>query len=288
MKKGWLVINGFLKSDKFKEIYSLLQSSSTKFNIELVIKTNVELCDVLDNSLPFTRPDFVLFWDKDVLLASRLENLGLKLFNSANAIETCDDKGLTALTLASNGIAHPKTIIAPKTFENIGYNDLSFLCLAIEKLGFPLIIKESFGSFGKQVYLAKTYKQAKRIIKKLSHKPFILQEFISDSYGKDVRINVVGEKVVASMLRYNNNDFRSNISNGGKMQPFTPSKKQESLAIKASKALKLDFGGIDILFGKDDKPIVCEVNSNLHFKSTLSCTNVNVADYIMEYINGKI
>ena len=288
MKKGWLVINGFLRSDKFMEIYSLLQSSSTKFNIELIIKTNLELSVVLDNSLPFAKPDFVLFWDKDVLLARRLESLGLKLFNSADAIETCDDKGLTALTLVKNNITHPKTIIAPKTFEKIGYNDLSFLNLAIEELGLPLIIKESFGSFGKQVYLAKTLKQAKQIIKKLGHKPFILQEVIINSYGKDVRINVVGGKVVASMLRFNDKDFRSNVSNGGKMQPFTPTKMQANLAIKACRAIKLDFGGVDILFGKDDKPIVCEVNSNLHFKSTLICTSVNVADNIMEYINGKL
>ena len=90
------------------------------------------------------------------------------------------------------------------------------------------------------------------------------------------------------MLRFNDKDFRSNVSNGGKMQPFTPTKMQANLAIKACRAIKLDFGGVDILFGKDDKPIVCEVNSNLHFKSTLICTNVNVADNIMEYINGKL
>ena len=90
--------------------------------------------------------------------------------------------------------------------------------------------------------------------------------------------------MIASMLRYNDNDFRSNISNGGSMRCYIASEEQKALAIASVEALKLDFAGVDIMFGPNEEPIVCEVNSNPHFKSTLDCTGVNLADDIIKHI----
>jgi RimK family alpha-L-glutamate ligase len=115
----------------------------------------------------------------------------------------------------------------------------------------------------------------------------IFQEFISESSGRDVRINMVGDKAVASMLRYNDNDFRANITNGGSMKKYTPTANEIRVAQTVMKALKLDFGGIDILFGKNE-PILCEVNSNAHFKNIYDCTGVNAAEKIFEYILNDI
>ena len=86
------------------------------------------------------------------------------------------------------------------------------------------------------------------------------------------------------MLRYSDTDFRANITNGGKMVPFTPDKAWKEAAIKISKALKLDFAGVDLLFGKDDKPYICEINSNAHFKNIDDCTGSDVALEIIDYI----
>lgn len=283
--KGWLIVNSFVDSEKFNELYSLLLESAKKQNVSLELLKGSELinivgCDFTDKPLP----DFVIFWDKDINLAKALENMGLRLFNSSDAINYCDDKAKTYIQLSKAGIRIPKTITAPKTYEGLGYTDFTFLQIAIQKLGLPLVIKESFGSFGQQVYLANTEDEAKKIIKTIGHKDFVLQEFISTSCGKDVRLNVVGQQVSASMLRYNDNDFRSNISNGGNMKCYTPSEEQQLLAIASAKALNLDFAGVDIMFGPDNVPIVCEVNSNPHFKSTLDCTGINLADNIIEYI----
>ena len=88
------------------------------------------------------------------------------------------------------------------------------------------------------------------------------------------------------MLRENDNDFRSNISNGGRGSLYQPSKEFVNLAIKATKALGLDFAGVDVMFGTDG-PILCEVNSNPQFASTLAATGVNLADYIADYILNK-
>ena len=275
---GWLVINGFLHSNKFNEIYSWLKTAFEKKGHTINVYTNIELANItkIEN-----KPDFVLFWDKDIPLAKRLEKMGLRLFNSATAIENCDNKALTYIEL--KGIVKmPKTIIAPMTYRNIGYNNTDFVKNSINTLGLPVVIKECFGSFGQQVYLAESYEKAIDIVKN-TNEPLIFQEFIAESKGKDIRIKMVGNNAVASMLRYNDNDFRANITNGGSMKNYTPTEKEIEIAQKVCKVLNLDFGGVDILFGKDG-PIVCEVNSNAHFKNIYDCTGVNVADYIGDYI----
>ena len=153
--KGWLVVNGFLQSNKFEELYSYLTAASKSAQIQLLIKTSTELFSALgDDFFEQEKPDFAIFWDKDYVLAKRLEQAGVPLFNSAEAMRLCDDKTLTAVALQGK-VKMPKTMIAPKTFEGVGYTDRAFLSNAASILGFPMVVKEACGSFGKQVYLAK-------------------------------------------------------------------------------------------------------------------------------------
>ena len=123
-------------------------------------------------------PDFVLFWDKDIRLARHLEILGLPVFNSSKAIEACDDKRLTHILLQKENIPMPKTIIAPFTYNNIGYTNLEFLTKAEEKLLYPFVIKEAYGSFGQQVYLVNSHEEAVARIEKIGAKPMLFQEFV--------------------------------------------------------------------------------------------------------------
>ncbi len=288
MMRGWLVVNHYLDSKKFSELYAMLCESATKLNVSLEIKTTGEIiCEVSSRFAMYSLPDFVIFWDKDIYVAQRLEKAGIKVFNSSKAIELCDNKILTAINL-ENKVKTPKTIIAPRTFEGIDYPKLDFLEYARKTLHFPLVIKEAYGSFGKQVYLANDMDEASAIIKSLHHKEFLIQEFIATSQGRDVRVNVVGQKVVSSMLRYNPDDFRSNITNGGKMKPYKLNEQQKNMALKACETLGLDFAGVDLLFGEHDEPLVCEVNSNPHFKSSYICTGIDMSFYVIEYIIEKL
>ena len=284
--KAWLIVNGFISSAKFHDLYGYLDRAAKKHGITLDIKTTDSLVCKSNGEILGEGVDFVLFWDKDVHLAKRLEKLGLKLFNSAESIEICDSKALTAEALEGK-VATPKTIIAPKTFEGVGYNNLDFLENATRVLGLPMIIKEAYGSFGAQVYLAKTLDEAKKIVDAIGHKEFIMQEFIEESVGRDVRVNVVGGRVVSAMERYNENDFRSNITNGGSMRKIEITKEIENASLIACEVIGLDFAGVDVLFGKEG-PIVCEVNSNPHFKSSLECTGVDMSELIISYIAEKL
>lgn len=286
---GILVVNEFLKSNKFNEIHSWLLEAGRKQNINMMLKTNAELLiDIHKGDFP-RLSDFILFWDKDVKLASYLERLGYPVFNSSRAIEVCDDKSLTHLSLMNSGIKMPRTFIAPKTFENIGYTNYDFLNEISALIGFPLVIKESFGSFGQQVYLIKNEDELLSKVMQIGSKSMIFQEFIPTSFGRDIRLQVVGGEVIASMYRYTEDgDFRANLTIGGKMKPYTPNKEQTELALLCCNLIGLDFAGVDIIFGEQDEPILCEINSNAHFKNIYDCTGVNAADVIINHIRTKV
>lgn len=288
---GWLVVNEFLQTSKFNEIHQWLLGAANRQGITLIQKTNARLLIELPllRSLENPDVDFVLFWDKDVRLAKYLELMGYKVFNSSEAIYACDDKSKTHLLLSGEGIPMPRTIIAPMTYENIGYTDMFFLTAVADKLGFPMIVKECFGSFGQQVYMVKDLNELILKVKEIGSKPMLFQEYIKTSHGRDIRLQVVGGKVIAAMNRYSEDgDFRANLTIGGKMKPYQPTDKQVDLAIKCCEVLGLDFAGVDILFGEDEEPIVCEVNSNAHFKNIFDCTGVNAADAIISHIKSRI
>lgn len=290
---GWLVVNEFLNSDKFNEIHKWLLDAAKKQGIRLVKKTNAQILIELprkglkEGTLPDA--DFVLFLDKDVRLARYLELLGYKVFNPAEAIYACDDKSMTHLLLSGAGIPMPVTIVAPMTFDNIGYTNTDFLNDIAGKLGFPMVVKECFGSFGQQVYLAGDFGELAAIVRRIGTKPMLFQEYIKTSHGRDIRLQVVGNRVIAAMYRYSDSgDFRANLTIGGKMKPYRPTDKQVDLALKSCEILGLDFAGVDILFGEDEEPVVCEVNSNAHFKNIYDCTGVNAADAIISHIKSKL
>jgi RimK family alpha-L-glutamate ligase len=299
---GWLIVNEFLHSNKFNDIHEWFLEAARKQGVVMKIKTNAQLLIDLTNisykagkhteninKKEDGNADFVLFWDKDIRLAYYLELLGYRVFNCARAIKICDDKSLTHLTLMNENIRMPGTIIAPKTFDNIGYTNVSFLDEISSRLGFPMVVKECFGSFGQQVYLVNNPEELKERIKQIGSKPLLFQEYIASSFGKDLRLQVVGSDVIASMLRYSDTgDFRANLSIGGKMKNYIATKEQCELALRCCEIIGLDFAGVDILFGKNEQPILCEVNSNAHFKNIYDCTGVNAADAIITYIKKKL
>lgn len=287
MKKAWIIVNHFLRTNKFSELYEFFRESAVKYSVDLEVYTNAEAYALLEKKAPL--PDFILFWDKDIRLGRLFEACGARIFNTPSAIELSDDKYLTYLRLKKAGLPQPETIAAPMTYHNIGFrDDYGFVYEYGRLLGYPMVIKEVFGSFGEQVYLAHNDEEAIEITKKCGCRPLIFQQFISFSHGRDIRINVVGGKVVASMERRSENgDFRANLTIGGKMKKITPDEKALSLAIDACRALGLDFGGVDLLYTENGY-LICEVNSNAHFKNIMELTGVNIADKIFEYITEKI
>lgn len=294
-KYGWLIYNASLTSQKFTEINNWYKESAIKKGITLDLIKNSEIFSVIENNSTIIKmdshkdkPDFILFMDKDIRLAKHLEKLGYKLFNGAKTIESCDDKILTYQILSDNNIKIPKSLISPMMFPGTKETDNKFVDYIEREFQYPLVIKEAFGSFGEQVYLVENREELLKKRKDLLYVPHLYQEFINSSRGKDVRLHVVGDKVVATMLRTSDIDFRANVTSGGKMHEFEPPKAFTELAIKASKLIGADFSGVDILFGEENEPIICEINSNAHIKNIYDCTGVDVADHILDYILWSI
>lgn len=287
---GWLVVNSYYNPAKFRSLYKVLQESADKAGLHYSMWNSDALPTIIGSKCREPRPDFVLFWDKDVLLARAMELSGLRLFNSAQAIALADDKVQTSLRLAAFNIPQVDTIPAPTCFPGCKRNPAAAEAAA-RILGWPLIIKENKGSFGQQVYLANNSQEAARILTHIGEHDCLFQRYIAASKGKDLRVTVVGGKVVCAMERHaaTNDEFRSNIGTGGTASARAISPLEEKLALAATAALGLDFAGVDILMGKDENErYVCEVNSNPQLQSTIDTCGVNPATNIMWHIRNQI
>lgn len=287
MKRGLLFTNHFLSSPHFDALYAQLDSAAAGLGIALSHATGGDAMCAFEGH-PARDVDFVLFWDKDIAAARRIVRHGIPVFNSPDAIRICDNKSETAEALLSAGIPTPRTLCAPTTYGNVGYTKTDFIEKAGEALGFPFVIKECYGSFGEQVYLAQAVAEAERIVVAIGARPFVFQEMIAEAFGTDIRVNVVGERAVCAMRRTGKTgDFRSNIAGGGRGETYTLTEREASLAVAAARAVGADFAGVDLLLGKNG-PLVCEVNSNPHFTGTLRYTGIDLAVPIFEHILKSI
>ena len=233
--------------------------------------------------------DFVLFFDKDKYTGEMLEKQGIRLFNSASATAICDDKMLTHIVLADNGIPMPNTLSGALCYNPDGTLSDGYLQLACNKLGLPMIVKQCYGSYGEQVYLVKTRQELSDLLGEIKNKAYLLQQFEQQSKGKDMRVIVIGGKVQCAMLRTNSGDFRSNVAHGGKATATDVPQDIADMCEKAARIIGLDYCGIDVLLG--DTPKICEVNSNAMFEAMENATGVNVAklyaEHIVKCINGS-
>ncbi|MBO5240692.1 MAG: RimK family alpha-L-glutamate ligase [Clostridia bacterium] len=291
MKKGLILTNAYTK---------LVAS----FNQAIRLKEELERLDVAidvlrndgffatvnaqgDVETTLADYDFCVYLDKDKYISQMLEKRGVRLFNRHQAIVDCDDKMVTFIRLADNGIAMPATLSGLLCFtpeEKVRKKTLD----KIERtLGYPLIAKECFGSLGKNVYKIDDRSELEAIAETLKCKPHLFQKFIAESAGKDIRVIVVGGKFTAAMLRKSETDFRSNIELGGIGSPIEIPEKLQRTCEKIAAILNLDYCGIDILLEKNDY-LVCEVNSNAFFGGIEKVTGVNVARSYAEHIIHEI
>ena len=231
--------------------------------------------------------DFCVYLDKDKYVSYALEKCGIRLFNRHDAIRACDDKAITFLRLAGNGVPMPKTfpgLLCYTPDSRVSSKTYEFLA---RELGFPMIAKQCYGSLGKFVYKIDNMEELELTGERIKCVPHLFQQFISESAGRDVRVICVGGRAIAAMKREANGDFRSNIELGGKGTPYEIDCELRDLTEKVARILNLDYCGIDVLFGKDGY-LLCEVNSNAFFGGIESVTGENIAKKYAEHILKEI
>ncbi len=227
--------------------------------------------------------DFCIYLDKDKYVSYALEKCGLRLFNSHRAIELCDDKALTCLYLAGNGVPMPKTLPGLLCYEPSAAVLPDTYAVLERELGYPMVAKQCYGSLGKFVYKIDDRAELEKKCEELKCIPHLFQQFIKESAGRDIRVTVIGGRAVAAMERKSTTDFRSNIELGGTGTPKKIDEKLKTLAEKAANLLGLDYCGIDILCGNGGY-LLCEVNSNAFFGGMERVTGINVARLYAEHI----
>jgi ribosomal protein S6--L-glutamate ligase len=213
-------------------------------------------------------------------IVRQLEMQGVYTVSSSIAINRSRDKLRSLQLLARSGVGIPKTIVSRNSTD---IDDL------IDKVGgTPVIIKLARGTHGNGVVLAETKKAAKSVLQAfyLTNEDgtnVLLQEFVKESAGTDIRAFVVGGRVVASMKRQSlDDDFRSNLHKGGEGTVIKLTEQETKMAIKAAKAMGLNIAGVDLM-RSERGPLVLEVNSSPGF-GIERVTGRNVAGPIIEYI----
>ena len=218
----------------------------------------------------------VTFYGTAVL--RQFEMMGVYPVNESVAISRSRDKLRSLQLLARKGIGLPVTVFAHRTSRAEEILDMIG--------GAPVVIKLLEGTQGIGVVLGETQKGAESIIQAFGgvNTNILVQEFIKEAGGEDIRSIVIGEKVVASMKRKGKEgDFRSNIHRGGTAEKIKITPEERSTAVRAAKAMGLNFCGVDML-RSNHGPVVMEVNSSPGLEGIENATGVDVAGGLMDFI----
>lgn len=206
------------------------------------------------------------------------EQMGVPVLNSSNGILDSRDKYRSLQILSQHQILVPKTYFSYDLYyaERVVRNSL----------GYPFILKVIEGTQGQGVHLVRDEVSAQELFTEhvTKNKRVLLQEFISEFEGKDIRVIVVGRKIVTAMMRVaKDGDFRSNIHRGGKGLAVVLSEKEKEIAIKACQVLGLEMAGVDILRSERGSMII-EVNSSPGIEGIEGVTEAPIAEALIAHI----
>lgn len=208
----------------------------------------------------------------------QFEMMGVFSLNESVAISRSRDKLRSLQLLSRRGIGLPVTGFARSPLDTDDLLD--------QVGGAPVVVKLLEGTQGKGIVLAETRKAAESVVEAFRglDANFLVQEFVKEAGGSDIRCFVIGEKVVAAMKRQApEGEFRSNLHRGGTAQLIKISPEERSTAARAAKIMGLNVAGVDIL-RSNHGPVVMEVNSSPGLEGIETATNKNVAGMIIEYI----
>lgn len=285
--KVLILVNAFTPTLETRQIARYRDEFSARGAV-VDVKRNNFFATAIENGKTIKDIDYdlCLYLDKDKYVSQMLERCGLRLFNNAAAIADCDDKMQTHIVLSDKGIPMPDTLPGLLCYDRSAVIPKSVFDTVEKKLGYPVIVKQSYGSCGKGVFKADNRAELEKIADSVKLTSHLYQRYIADSHGKDMRVIVIGGKVLGGIMRISNGDFRSNVGLGGKAQQIEVPTDIRDIAERAADILKLDYCGIDFLLG--EKPLLCEVNSNAFFDAFEAATGINTAGAYVDHILSRL
>lgn len=209
----------------------------------------------------------------------QFERLNVMTMPNSASIEASKDKMYANQIMAQAGLPIPKTMLTrfPCKSETVQ-----------QQVGFPCVLKVVTGSHGAGVFLcedAKQFEDLSELISSLEAKSsMIVQEYVKESEGRDLRVIVIGGRVVGAMQRKSTDgSFKANISRGGKGETYDVDDELEMLSIQVAKVLDLDIAGVDLLFHSDGYRI-CEANSAPGFQGFEEALGINIPQKVFDYV----
>eukprot|EP00474_Spongospora_subterranea_P003517 CRZ03975.1 hypothetical protein [Spongospora subterranea] len=277
---GWVARR--LWETSFARNVALRVVDTGKFEL-LATKDGLE--NILYDGVKIEMPDIVLVRTGAAIdyfglaVVRQLEKMGVTVLNGCQSIEISRDKLQTMQVMAAHGLPIAKTLLAKFPIN---------LKVVEDHFVYPIIVKKSSGSQGKGIILVKDHEDLEDLVDLLDPKePLIFQEFLSHSKGRDLRVLVVGGRVVTCMMRVANKGFKANVHQGGSVRPVTISPQVEWLVLEATRLTGLDIAGVDLLIDKDTYKI-CEINSSPGFEGLEKATGFDVASATLAYINLRM
>jgi [lysine-biosynthesis-protein LysW]--L-2-aminoadipate ligase len=205
---------------------------------------------------------------KNVHSTAALEGLGARVINPLQGAIMCGNKMYAHMLLEKAGVRTPRAISA---FSEEG------AVAALDKFGYPAVIKPTVGSWGRLIALLRDKESARAVIEDREHmfpiyQIYYFEEFV-DRPPRDIRAIVVGESVVAAIYRYSGDgEWKTNMALGGRAETCPVTKELEDICLKATRALSGQIVGVDLMESKNDGLMVHEVNNTTEFKNTVRVT----------------
>ena len=225
-----------------------------------------------DNILITDFPKIVLLRGNDTNVSKILEKRGIKVINSTFTINNCVDK------LKTHEFVKRLNINQILTYQ---LNDINYE-KAVSLVGLPFILKYRFGKQGMNIYIINNIEEFNEVIKNINPSDYLLQEYIKHTYGKDVRVFIIGNEVIGACMRVNNSDFKSNLAQGGLSYHYEIDDIIKNNSLKLAKELKGDIISVDYVFG-DNGLLFCEANTNPGFAS-FNYLGYPIRELFMKYI----
>lgn len=233
----------------------------------------------IDAVIPRIRPSVTFY---GCAITRQFESMGIRVLNAAEPIKRSRDKLLASQLFVRHGLSMPVTGFASSPLDT---KDL------IKMVGgAPLILKLLEGAQGRGVVLAETQKAAESVINAMKslNANLLVQEFIKEAGGKDLRCFVIGNKMVCAIERTAAvGDFRSNIHQGGSAQAVRIRPEERKLAVAATRALGLDVAGVDII-RSERGPLLLEVNSSPGLEGIETATGKDLAGQMIQELERKL
>jgi len=211
-----------------------------------------------------------------------LEGKGVRVINCFNASVIAGNKLFAHMYLRKANVPMPKSMLAFSQDSALN---------ALEKLGYPSVLKPAIGSWGRLIALLKDRDSAESIIEDREHmfplyQIYLLEEFVKRP-PRDIRAIVVGDKVVAAIYRYTpDGKWKTNMALGAKAVGCPVTKELEDICIRAKNAVSGEIVGVDLMEDEKEGLLVHEVNNTTEFKNTVRVTGVDIPSLIIDYVTG--